>query len=58
MNVREFDAAFDEGRDVSEAVAWSKARHPDLTARSVNVDLIATPEPPARHESRCGSPSS
>jgi alpha/beta superfamily hydrolase len=41
LNTREFDAAFDERRDVSEAVDWSRARRPNLAARSVKFDCPA-----------------
>lgn len=39
MKAREFDAAFDDGQDVSAAVDWSKARRPNTETRRVNVDF-------------------
>lgn len=41
MKVREFDAQFDAGEDVSTAIDWSKARRPNLETRRVNVDFPA-----------------
>lgn len=41
MKVREFDAQFDAGEDVSAAIDWSKARRPNLETRRVNVDFPA-----------------
>lgn len=39
MKAREFDAAFDDGQDVSAAVDWPKARRPNTETRRVNVDF-------------------
>ena len=36
-----FDRDFDEGRDVSAAVDWSKAQRPNTEIRRVNVDFPA-----------------
>jgi alpha/beta superfamily hydrolase len=41
MKASEFDKAFDAGEDVSDAVDWSKARHPNDQPRRVNVDFPA-----------------
>ena len=41
MKARDFDRAFDEGQDVSDAVDWTKAKRPNITARRVNVDFPA-----------------
>lgn len=41
MKAREFDARFDEGGDISEAIDWSNARRPNLETRRVNVDFPA-----------------
>lgn len=41
MKARDFDAAFDDGRDVGDAVDWAHARRPNLQSRRVNVDFPA-----------------
>ena len=41
MKASEFDRKFDEGKNVSEHVDWSKARRPNAEARRVNVDFPA-----------------
>lgn len=41
MKAREFDRAFDAGKDVDAVVDWSKARRPNVEARRVNVDFPA-----------------
>lgn len=41
MKATEFDAKFDAGEDVSEAVDWSKARRPNDRIKRVNVDFPA-----------------
>ena len=41
MKAAEFDAAFDAGEDVGEAVEWSRAERPNIRARRVNVDFPA-----------------
>ena len=39
MKAREFDDAFDAGKDVDSLVDWSKARRPNVETRRVNVDF-------------------
>jgi hypothetical protein len=39
MKTGEFDAAFDDGEDVSAQIDWSKASRPNITPRRVNVDF-------------------
>ena len=34
-----FDAAFDDGEDISAQVDWSTARRPGLVKRRVNIDF-------------------
>ena len=34
-----FDAAFDDGEDISAHMDWSTARRPGLTKRRVNIDF-------------------
>ena len=34
-----FDAAFDDGEDISAHVDWSTARRPGLAKRRVNIDF-------------------
>ena len=41
MKAREFDDAFDAGKDVDTLVDWSKARRPNVEPRRVNVDFPA-----------------
>jgi len=41
MKARQFDAAFDAGQDVSNAVDWSRAQRANLDMRRVSVDLPA-----------------
>ena len=41
MKAAEFDAAFDAGEDVGEAVDWSRAERSNIRARRVNVDFPA-----------------
>ena len=41
MKATEFDAKFDAGEDVSEAVDWSWARRRNDQPRRVNVDFPA-----------------
>lgn len=41
MKATEFDAKFDAGKDVSEAVDWSRARRRNDQPRRVNVDFPA-----------------
>ena len=41
MKAREFDKAFDEGKDVSKAIDWSAARRPHIETKRVNVDFPA-----------------
>jgi hypothetical protein len=41
MKATEFDAKFDAGEDVSDAVDWSRARRPNDQPRRVNVDFPA-----------------
>jgi len=38
MKASEFDRRFDGGEDVSEALDWSIADRPNLSARRVNVE--------------------
>jgi hypothetical protein len=53
MKATEFDAKFDAGEDISEAVDWSKARRPNDQAKRVNVDfpawVVAGLDKQARH---------
>jgi hypothetical protein len=39
MKARTFDRKFDEGKDVSEALDFSKARRPPQAQKRVNVDF-------------------
>ena len=39
MKTGKFDAAFDDGEDVSAQIDWSKASRPNITPRRVNVDF-------------------
>lgn len=39
MKATEFDAKFDAGQDVSDAVDWSRARRRNNRPRRVNVDF-------------------
>ena len=39
MKAREFDAAFDAGEDISDAVDWSRARRRNVQTKRVNVDF-------------------
>ena len=41
MKTAEFDAAFDNGEDVSAHVDWPKARRPNQEPKRVNVDFPA-----------------
>lgn len=41
MKTTEFDAKFDAGEDVSNAVDWSKARRRNDQPKRVNVDFPA-----------------
>lgn len=41
MKATEFDAKFDAGEDVSEAVDWSRAKRPNDRIKRVNVDFPA-----------------
>ena len=41
MKAREFEERLDAGDDVSDMVAWSKARRPNVEIRRVNVDFPA-----------------
>ena len=41
VKASEFDARFDAGEDVSDAVDWSKARRANVETRRVNVDFPA-----------------
>lgn len=53
MKTTEFDAKFDAGEDISEAVDWSKARRPNDQVKRVNVDfpawVVAGLDKQARH---------
>ena len=39
ITAEEFDRHFEEGRDISSFLDWSRARRPGLEIRRVNVDL-------------------
>ena len=39
MKATDFERKFDEGKDVSGDVDWSKARRPNLAPKRVNVDF-------------------
>jgi hypothetical protein len=39
MKTTEFDAAFDNGEDVSGLVDWSRSNRPNVEAKRVNVDF-------------------
>lgn len=39
MKVEDFDKAFDDGEDISDALDFSKARRPALEPKRVNVDF-------------------
>jgi len=39
MKARDFERAFEAGKDMSEDVDWSKARRPNLETKRVNVDF-------------------
>ena len=39
MKAKEFDKAFDEGKDISEYLDTSKARRPEQEQKRVNVDF-------------------
>ncbi|MDP3341104.1 type II toxin-antitoxin system BrnA family antitoxin [Frigidibacter sp.] len=39
MKAADFDAKFESGEDLGEAVDWSKARRPNDQIRRVNVDF-------------------
>jgi len=39
MTSKEFDRRFDDGEDMTNFVDWSKAEHPDLDPKRVNVDF-------------------
>ena len=41
MKATDFDAAFDDGADMSDHVNWSKARRPNIKPKRVNVDFPA-----------------
>ncbi|PJF10378.1 type II toxin-antitoxin system BrnA family antitoxin [Pseudorhodobacter sp. MZDSW-24AT] len=41
MKATEFDAKFDAGEDLGDAVDWSKARRPQDAPKRVNVDFPA-----------------
>ncbi|WP_126974990.1 type II toxin-antitoxin system BrnA family antitoxin [Frigidibacter oleivorans] len=41
MKATEFDARFDAGEDVSDAVDWSQAQRPNDRLKRVNVDFPA-----------------
>lgn len=41
MKASEFDARFDAGDDVNDALDFERARRPNLEARRVNVDFPA-----------------
>ena len=41
MKAAEFDAKFDAGADIADAVDWSQARRPNDQPRRVNVDFPA-----------------
>lgn len=41
MKAREFDATFDAGKDLGDAVDWSKARRRSDRPKRVNVDFPA-----------------
>ena len=39
IDAEAFDAAFDDGQDISAHVDWSTARRPGLEKRRVNIDF-------------------
>ncbi|KAA5804880.1 ribbon-helix-helix protein, CopG family [Alkalicaulis satelles] len=39
MKAHEFDAEFDDGYNVSEAIDWSNARRPNEMLQRISVDL-------------------
>jgi hypothetical protein len=39
MKAREFDKKFDDGKDISEHLDFSKAKRPGRTHKRINVDL-------------------
>jgi alpha/beta superfamily hydrolase len=41
MKATEFDARFNAGEDISDAVDWAQARRPNDQLRRVNVDFPA-----------------
>ncbi len=41
MKATEFDERFGAGEDLSAHVDWTKARHPNVEAKRVNVDFPA-----------------
>jgi alpha/beta superfamily hydrolase len=41
MKAHEFDEAFDQDKDMTELVDWSKARRPNTQTKRVNVDFPA-----------------
>lgn len=41
MKASELDKKFDAGKDIGDAIDWSKARRPNLSVKRVNVDFPA-----------------
>lgn len=41
MKANEFDAAFEEGVDLSGAIDWASAKRPNIQPHRVNVDFPA-----------------
>ncbi len=41
MKARNFDRAFDDGEDVSDAIDWTTSRRPNIETKRVNVDFPA-----------------
>jgi len=39
MKARDFERAFEAGKDISADVDWSKARRPNVETKRVNVDF-------------------
>jgi CopG antitoxin of type II toxin-antitoxin system len=39
ISAEEFDRRFDDGEDMSDYLDWSKARHPGLESKRVNLDM-------------------
>ena len=48
MKADEFDKAFDDGEDITEALDLKQAERPGLKSKRINVDF-PTPGPPFIH---------